>query len=260
MRLDQYLVTNGYYESRNKAANGVKCGYFTVNGKKIMKPSLEISDQDTVEKVVEEKIYVARSAHKLLNAYRFFGLCWEGKTVADLGASTGGFCQVLLEKKVGRIYAVDIGTAQLHPELQNDLRIVNMEHTNARYLTKQSFPESIDVVTADLSFISIKAVLPAVYQLLPSGGEAVVLVKPQFEAGPHFLSKNGVVTDRKVHRRVLEEVVDFAQKLGFGIFGLSFSGLAGESGNREYLLYIKKDLETIVSVSDTVQKAIITEE
>ena len=260
MRLDQYLVVNHYYDSRNKAANAVKCGYFTVNGKKVLKPSHEITQGALVEKLVDEKVYVARSAYKLVNAYRVFNLNWHGYCIADLGASTGGFCQVLLENDVRRIYAVDIGTAQLHPLIRDDSRIVNMEHTNARYLNAESFPEKIDAVTADLSFISIKAILPAIYQVLNVGGEAVVLVKPQFEAGPHFLNKNGVVSDRKVHRRVLEEVGSLAESLGFGVFGVAFSGLSGESGNREYLLYLKKDMKTAVIISQSIQKAVLMEE
>lgn len=260
MRLDQYLVINGFFDSRNKASNAVKLGYFTVDGKHIIKPSFEVSPNSLVKKVVDEKIYVARSAHKLIKAYSSFNMAWEGKVIADLGASTGGFCQVLTEHNVKKIFAVDIGTAQLHPDVQSDARIVNMEHTNARYLTASSFSEPIDAVTADLSFISIKAILPAVYQLLVDGGEAVVLIKPQFEAGPAALTKNGVVNDRKVQYKVVEEVASFARGLGFGILGIRFSGLAGESGNREYLLYLKKDAVSSVSIPADIHFAVYTEE
>ncbi len=260
MRLDQYLVANGYFESRNKAANSVKSCHFTVNGKPVVKPSYEVSDNDLVEKQVDEKIYVARSAYKLLKAYVSFDLSWTGKVIADLGASTGGFCQVLLENGVKKIYAVDIGTAQLHPSIKDDTRIVNMEHTNARYLTAESFSETIDAVTADLSFISIKAVLPTIYQILLRGGEAVVLIKPQFEAGPANLNKNGVVNDRKVQLKTVEDIASFAENIGFGIGGISFSGLAGESGNREYLLYLVKDFETVVPISTAAYTAVYTED
>ncbi len=260
MRLDQYLVTHEYFDSRNKAANSVKSGHFTVNGKRVIKPSYEVSEKDLIEKLVNEKVYVARSAHKLLKAYASFDLSWSGKIVADLGASTGGFCQVLLENDVKKIYAVDIGTAQLHQDIKGNSRIVNMEHTNARYLTAESFPESIDAVTADLSFISIKAVLPAVYQLLSKGGEAVVLIKPQFEAGPGNLNKSGVVSDRKVQFKTIEDTAAFAESIGFGVLGISFSGLAGESGNREYLLYLRKDVDTAVSIRAAAHTAVYTEE
>lgn len=260
MRLDQYLVLKGYFDSRNKAANSVKAGHFTINKKVIVKPSFTVEDGDTIEKQVEEKIYVARSAHKLLKAIQVFQLDCTDKVAADLGASTGGFCQVLLENGVKRIYAVDIGTAQLHPEIKRDERIINMEHTNARYLSADSFPEQVQFVTTDLSFISIKAVLPSIYQVLPQGGEAVVLIKPQFEAGPKALNKNGVVSDRKIHAKVVGEIASFAENVGFGVCGIDFSGLAGESGNREYLLYLKKDFSTNVLISSAVYEAVYREE
>ncbi len=260
MRLDLYLTKQQFYESRNKAAAAIKEGLFAVNGKQIYKPSFEVSETDQVAQLQEKKVYVARSAHKLLQAFDVFGLKWQKMTVADLGASTGGFCQVLLEKQVSKVYAVDIGTAQLHPLLKEDRRILNLEHTNARYLEKESFSDSIDAVTADLSFISIKAVLPAISRILRNGGEAVVLVKPQFEAGPRALSKSGVVTDRKVHLKVLDEVSRFAEELGFEVCGVSFSGLAGESGNREYLLYLKKTKKKNPNLSAACKNAVYAEE
>lgn len=260
MRLDLYLTQKQYFDSRNKAASAVKDGCFTVNGRLILKPSFEVSEDDTVVSVVNRTDYVARSAHKLLQAFRQFDLQWEGTVVADLGASTGGFCQVLLEKNVAKIYAVDIGTAQLHKKIKEDARVVNLEHTNARYLNSDSFGEAIDVVTADLSFISIKAVLPAIYQVLRDDGESVVLIKPQFEVGPKNLNKSGVVTDRKLHVQVLEDVASFAVSLGFSVCGISFSGLAGESGNREYLLYIKKNKLATFPISTACKEAVYSEE
>ncbi|MBQ4052370.1 MAG: TlyA family RNA methyltransferase [Clostridia bacterium] len=260
MRLDLYLVQNELYESRNKAAAAVKDGYFTVNGKLITKPAFEIGEHDVVKAAKEATVYVARSAHKLLRAFCLFSLNCKDKVAADLGASTGGFCQVLLENDIKKIYAVDIGTAQLHPTVKNDCRVVNMEHTNARYLTKDSFPEPIQFLTADLSFISLKAILPAIAQTIADDGEAIVLVKPQFEAGPAHLSKRGVVLDRKVHVAVLNDITAFAQKLGFAICGLSFSGLAGESGNREYLLYLNKSATPSIDISAAVRSAVYLEE
>lgn len=260
MRLDQYLVQNHYFESRNKAAAAVKEGTFAVNGKQITKPAFEVPEKAEITALRNEKLYVARSAHKLLQAYRLFRPEWQGKVAADLGASTGGFCQVLLENGLSKIYAVDIGTAQLHPIVQADPRVINMEHTNARYVTAKNFPEPIEVITADLSFISIKAVLPAIYETLVPGGQAIILVKPQFEAGPQHLSKSGVVNDKKIHHKVLEDVALFAESCGFGIMGLAFSGLAGESGNREYLLYMVKDALSRISVPSAAYAAVFTEE
>ncbi len=260
MRLDQYLVSKGYFESRNKASTAVKSGYFAVNGKKIIKPAYEITENDAITALKEEKTYVARSAHKLLKAYDVFDLAWEGKTAADFGASTGGFCQVMLERGIRKVYAVDIGTAQLHPTIKSDHRIVNMEHINARYLTAEAFEDPIEVITADLSFISIKAVLPSIYQTLCEAGQAVVLVKPQFEAGSANLNKSGVVTDRRIHFKILEDIAAFAEECGFGIKGISFSGLAGESGNREYLLFIEKNVKTSISISAVAYAAVYTED
>ncbi len=260
MRLDIYLVSKNFFESRNKAAAAIKDGQFTVNDKIVTKPSFDIAEKDIVAVYKEKTTYVARSAQKLLTAFELFQLDWRNKTVVDLGASTGGFCQVLLEKEVEKIFAVDIGTAQLHPKLLGNPQIINMEHTNARYLTAVDFDCGIDAVTADLSFISIKAVLPAIEKILKVRGEAVVLVKPQFEVGPHRLSKNGVVTNRKDQLSVLEEITFFAQNCGFGINGIAFSGLAGESGNREYLLYLIKGASTKINVTATAQAAVYMEE
>ncbi len=259
MRLDVYLVEHQYFESRNKAANSVKCGNFTVNKKQVFKPSFEVFEGDVVLAIKNEKVYVARSAHKLIRAFHCFALNWKKKVVADFGASTGGFCQVLLENGVQKVYAVDIGTAQLHPSIKDDARIVNMEHTNARNLTSDDFDVPIDVVTADLSFISLKMILPAIYATLVDGGEAVVLIKPQFEAGPAHLSKNGVVIERKVHLQVIKDIAAFAESLGFSIGGITFSGLAGESGNREYLMYLFKNGGSSISIESVAKSAVYEE-
>lgn len=260
MRFDQYLVSTGIFESRNKASAAVKEGSFTVNGKIVTKPAHEINEGDRILSVSERITYVARSAHKLLRAFDRFDLRWEDKVIADFGASTGGFCQVLLANDVKKIFAVDIGTAQLHPSVKNDPRIINMEHTNARYLDRNSFSEPIHAITADLSFISIKSILPAIEKVLSTNGEAVVLVKPQFEVGPQNLTKKGVVKDRKLHLSTLEEVCSFAEALNLGIYGISFSGLAGESGNREYLLYLIKGKKSIISISNASYAAVYLED
>ena len=259
MRFDLYLTQYGYFESRNKAAAAIKNGLFSVNNKPINKPSFEISEGDIVTTLRNEKTYVARSAHKLLQAFDVFHLDWKNKVAVDLGASTGGFCQVMLENNISKIFAVDIGTAQLHASLKSDPRIVNLEHTNARYLTAADFDEIIDVVTADLSFISIKAILPAIYDIVREDGEVIVLIKPQFEAGPQALSKTGVVTDRKIHLKVLEDVASFAETLGFEACGISFSGLAGESGNREYLLYLKNNKKKNPDIFTACKRAVYSE-
>ena len=260
MRLDQYLAINHYFESRNQAAAAIKKGYFAVNGKVTTRPSCEVPEGAQVVQVKNAPQYVARSAHKLLHGFACFKPDWAGKIVADFGASTGGFCQVLLEHGVGKIYAVDIGTAQLHPLISRDTRVLNMEHVNARYMTAADFPEPIEAITADLSFISLKAVLPAIFKTLCPGGQAITLVKPQFEAGQAYLNKSGIVSDRGVHRKILADVSNFAAELGFSIRGICFSGLAGSAGNREYLIFMEKSAQGSIQILPAVDRAILMED
>ena len=235
MRLDVYLTQIGV-ESRNKSAALISEGQVTVNGKVVLKPSFDV--KDGMQVVITDALrYVARSAAKLLTAFDAFPFDVAGKTGVDLGSSTGGFCQVLLERGAAHVFAVDIGTNQLHPSLRNDGRITVMENTNARYLTAEDFPGNIDFVTCDLSFISLKLVLDAMRNFLALGGQAVMLVKPQFEVGPANVGKHGVVRDRRLHVRAIKSVCDHAAALGFAVLGVRYSGLTGESGNREYLLF-----------------------
>ena len=240
MRLDVYLVKEKYCESRNKSAALICSGNIYVNGVCITKPAFIVGNDDSVTVHIAEKQYVARSAKKLLTAIKNFNVDFIGKTVVDLGASTGGFCQVMLENGAEKVYAVDIGTNQLHHTLKADKRIVSMENTNARYLEKSMFSEEIDVVTCDLSFISLRCILPAAFEILRFGGELICLVKPQFEVGPDYIGKNGVVKDKKLHVKAVCDIADFARSLGLYVKDICFSELAGESGNMEYLLYMQK--------------------
>jgi len=241
MRLDVFLYTNGYCESRNKAAALISSENVKVNGVVITKSSFDVSCDASVE--VNQNIvqYVARSAKKLLTAIDVFKIDFYDKIALDLGSSTGGFCEVMLNAGVRRVYAVDIGTNQLHDSLRNNEKIVVMENTNARYLTEDCFDEKINVVTCDLSFISVKHILNVVYNLLSDNGEFICLVKPQFEVGPRFVGKNGVVKDKRAQVMAVNDIVNFASEIGFSVYDISFSGLEGESGNREFLLYLKKD-------------------
>lgn len=240
MRLDLYLTLNGYCESRNKSAYLVSSGAVLVNGKRITKASYPVNENDKVDIINDEKIYVARSAVKLLTAIDVFDLNLKDKIAVDLGASTGGFCEVMLDNNIRLVYAVDIGTNQLHPKIKSDKRIINKEHTNARYLSAIDFELPIDIVTCDLSFISLKLILNAVMCILKNGGEAICLIKPQFEVGSSYVGKNGVVKDLKLHIKTIADIAKYAFDLGFDVKDVAFSGLEGESGNREYLLYLKK--------------------
>ena len=241
MRLDLYLVENKICESRNKASMLIKDKKVIVNSRVVCKPSFEVSVDDDIKISCDGFQYVARSAHKLLTAKSKFNLCFENKIAVDLGSSTGGFCEVMLQNDIKTIYAVDIGTNQLHARIRNDDRVIVMENTNARFLSSNMFDNQIDVVTCDLSFISLKLVLNSVYSVLKEGGEFICLVKPQFEVGPAFVGKNGVVRDKKARLNSVIEVIEQALNTGFSLYDISFSGLEGESGNKEYLLYLIKD-------------------
>lgn len=241
MRLDVYLTKELSVESRNKASMMITNGDVSVNGKLVTKPSYNVNPGDSVIVDNDSKLYVSRSALKLVTAINKFNLNFTDKVAVDLGASTGGFTQVMLENNAKLVYAVDVGTNQLHPSIKNDKRVINKENVNARYVSAANFEHIIDVVTCDLSFISLSFVLNAVYCTLKNNGEFICLIKPQFEAGRSFLNKNGVVKDIKIHMSVINDIVLKSTALGFSVKGLSFSGLEGESGNKEYLLYLIKD-------------------
>ncbi len=239
MRIDKYLTINNFSESRNKAVNLLLSGLVKVNGITITKPSFEVTENDSIT-VTEQKQYVARSAYKLITAIKKFDLSFEGKTVVDLGASTGGFCEVMLEHNVKEIYAVDVGTNQLHRKILNNKAVINFENTNARYINSNTFPKTIDLITCDLSFISLKLILKSAYDTLKFNGEFICLIKPQFEAGAKFLTKKGVVKDKTIRAMIVYEISLMALEVGFDIIDVCFSGLEGESGNIEYLMYMIK--------------------
>ena len=240
MRLDVFLVSNCLCESRNKATQLIRNGRVKVNGAVIKKASSDVDQNDLVE-IDSSKVYVARSAYKLITAIEKFALMFDNKVAVDLGSSTGGFCQVMLENNVEKIYAVDVGTNQLHNSLRSDDRVVVKENTNARYLEISDFDSEIDFVTCDLSFISVKHILDSVYKILKTNGEFVCLVKPQFEVGHKFINKNGVVKNKNLQVLAVQNIIDTAASKGFSVYDICFSGLEGESGNKEFLIYMKKD-------------------
>lgn len=241
MRLDVFLSSNGYCDSRNIARAYIDDGKVSVNGNIITKASYNVPEDADVEVDKTQFDFVARSAQKLITAIKSFSLDFTDKVAIDLGSSTGGFCQVMLLNGIKKIYAVDIGTAQLHSKIRNDEKVVVMENTNARYLSKGDFNDVIDVVTCDLSFISVKYVFDSTYDVLCKDGEFICLIKPQFEVGKRFVGKNGVVKDKRAVVMCVNEIIDYALHVGFSACDISFSGLAGESGNREFFVYFKKD-------------------
>ncbi len=185
--------------------------------------------------------YVSRGGLKLEKAMKSFPISLDACVCMDVGASTGGFTDCMLQKGARKVYAVDVGYGQLAWKLRTDPRVINLERVNARYLTREQIPEEIDFCSVDVSFISLTLILPCVHELLRDGGEMVCLIKPQFEAGREKVGKKGVVRDQKVHAEVIEKILTFAPSHGFSVKGLDFSPVKGPEGNIEYLLYLKKE-------------------
>ena len=240
-RLDQRLFELGLAESREKAKATIMSGIVYVNGQKSDKPGTQVSDDAEIVVRGNACPYVSRGGFKLAKALEVFPVKPAGKVCIDCGASTGGFTDVLLKNGAAKVYAVDVGYGQLAWQLRQDSRVVVMERTNARALTPDMFPESMDLGVMDVSFISIRLILPALHGLLKPGGEVVCLIKPQFEAGKADVGKKGVVRDKAVHERVLREMCEFFPTAGYTLLGLDYSPIRGPEGNIEYLAYLKAD-------------------
>ncbi len=240
MRLDVYLTENGLCKSRTVAQNLIKSGGVSVNGKLCEKPSFEVADSDSVEITGEQLRYVGRGGLKLEGALKCFGLDISGMVCLDIGSSTGGFTDCMLQNGAAKVYAVDVGTDQLDEKLRDDSRVISMEKTDIR---TAELPERVDFVGTDVSFISLKQVIPHIDRLLKSGGRAVALIKPQFEAGRSALNKKGIVKDEKTRRRVVEDITEFARQCGFVVVGTADSPIHGGDGNIEYLMCIEKVAE-----------------
>ncbi len=242
-RLDLYLVENGFTESREKAKALIMSGIVYVNDQKELKAGRDLKVDDIVEVRGSTLKYVSRGGLKLEKAMREFPIDLSDCTCMDIGASTGGFTDCMLQNGAKKVYSIDVGYGQLAWKLRSDERVVNMERTNFRYVTHNEIPEEIDFASADVSFISLKIILPVMYELLKENGEAVCLIKPQFEAGREKVGKKGVVRDVNVHIEVIENIVGFAASQKFKVLGLSFSPVKGPEGNIEYLVYLKKTNE-----------------
>lgn len=238
-RLDVLLYERGLAESRSLAQRLVMAGQVRVNGQVMLKPATSVSPDAQIE-IDHGPPFVSRGGEKLAAALQAFLLPIEGKICADIGASTGGFTDCLLQNGAKRVYAIDVGKGILHWKLRQDSRVVVMEETNARYL--ETLPETIDLVTIDASFISLKILLPVVKKWLDaqgSGGYIIALIKPQFEAGRAEVSRgDGVIRDPEIHQQVLADILGFAQTQGFGVHGWIRSPLLGPKGNTEFLAWL----------------------
>ena len=237
-RLDVLLTERGLVESRQRAQGIIMSGLVYVNQQKVDKAGAQIEENAPVEIRGNDLRYVSRGGLKLEKALQVFPLDLQGKIAIDAGASTGGFTDCMLQNGAAKVYAVDVGYGQLAWSLRNDSRVVCMERTNVRYLTPEVIPQPLDFGTVDVSFISLKLILPALRSLMKPEGELVCLVKPQFEAGREKVGKKGVVRDPKVHLEVLEQFLRNSDEADFTVKGLDFSPIRGPEGNIEYLGYL----------------------
>lgn len=245
-RLDQALVERGFYPSREKAQRAILAGIVRINDQTARKPSDRVKPADQLS-VDEPERYVSRGGHKLEHALKHFQLAVHGATAIDLGASTGGFTDCLLQHGAARVYAVDVGQGQLAWKLRNDPRVIVMERTNARHLTPDRFPhpfQPADLVVIDCSFISLTKILPVAEPLLRPCGKIVALIKPQFEAGKAEADRGaGVISDPVIHARVLKDLENFVRSLSpLAWLGVIESPLLGPAGNKEFLVLLEKNL------------------
>jgi 23S rRNA (cytidine1920-2'-O)/16S rRNA (cytidine1409-2'-O)-methyltransferase len=236
-RLDLLLVERGLAESREKARALILAGQVLVDGQKVDKAGAAVAGESRVELLAQPR-YVGRGGLKLEAALDHFGIAVAGKTCLDIGSSTGGFTDCLLQRGAARVYAIDVGTAQLDWRLRNDPRVIVKEQVNARYLTREDVPEPIDLTVCDVSFISITMILPALPALLASDGEMVILVKPQFELERHQVGKGGIIRDPRLHREACRRVEEAVARLGFQSHVIPCPVLGAE-GNQEFLLYAR---------------------
>ncbi len=244
-RLDCLIFDQGYTESREKAKAIIMAGKVYVNGQKQDKAGTMLPQDVQIEVRGDRLPYVSRGGLKLEKALASFPIDLKDKVVMDIGASTGGFTDCMLQNEAKKVYSIDVGYGQLAWKLRTDPRVVNLERTNVRYLTEEQIPEPIDFFSVDVSFISLRLVLPVAHRFLAANGQAVCLIKPQFEAGRENVGKKGVVRDKRVHVQVIERVIGFVKEIGFSVLGLTFSPVKGPEGNIEYLLYLQKsDLPT----------------
>lgn len=260
VRLDVEMVNRGLCPSREKARALILAGEVRINGMRAEKAGQEVAEEAEIVVVQDAVPFVSRGGLKLDKAIRTFPIDLHDRVCADIGASTGGFTDVMLKNGAKHVYSIDVGYGQLDWTLRNDPRVTVMERTNARFMDPGWFPEPISFASIDVSFISLRLILPPLYHCLPEGGETVALIKPQFEAGRSEIGKNGVVRDAAVHERVIRDIVAFSESIGFTVQGLSFSPITGPKGNVEFLLYIfkgcPKNVPEMHNITDSISEIV----
>ena len=258
IRVDQLLVERGLVESREKAKTTIMAGHVFSNGQRIDKPGTKVEEDLHLEVKGNPIPYVGRGGLKLEKALKYFDLDLNDRTMIDVGASTGGFTDCALQNGAKRSYAVDVGYNQLAWKLRNDNRVVVMDRTNFRYMTPEQLSYELpDFAAVDVSFISLKLILNPLYQLLTDESDALVLIKPQFEAGKEQVGKKGIVRDHHVHEEVVSKILTYAETIGFQIAGLTYSPITGGDGNIEFLAWLKKsDEQVAISYPELIQTVV----
>ena len=255
-RLDVLLIEKGFFDSREKAKAVIMSGCVYVNNQKADKAGSSYPEDAVIEVRGGEDRYVSRGGYKLEKAMKVFPIDLSGKVAMDIGASTGGFTDCMLQNGAAKVYAVDVGYGQLAWKLRNDPRVVNLERTNMRYVTSEQVPDPVRFFSADVAFISLRLILPAARAVCADGAQGVCLIKPQFEAGRESVGKNGVVRDKQVHIRVVDEIVGWCLDNGFSVLGLDYSPIKGPQGNIEYLVYIQKSDSPVNSLTLTASQVV----
>ena len=243
MRIDKLLVEEGYYESREKAQQAISAGEVEVEGKICLKSASQVSSKARINIRNDRLPYVGRGGLKLEAAIKRFGLNLYHNICADIGASTGGFTDCMLQNGASKVFAIDVGYGQLAWKLRNDKRVVNIEKTNVRYFDPAGI-EAVDFISIDVSFISLGLILPVASRMLKDEGELVCLIKPQFEAERSDVGKNGIVRDEKVHEKVIEKVINFSEEFHLLPQDITNSPIFGAKGNAEFLIYFKKSAQS----------------
>lgn len=255
-RLDILIFEKGYAESREKAQAIIMAGNVYVNNQKADKSGTKYEENSNIEVRGATQKYVSRGGYKLEKAIENFNINLKNLTTMDVGASTGGFTDCMLQNGAKKVYSIDVGYGQLAWSLRQDEKVVVLERTNMRYVTKEQVPEEIDFFSIDVSFISLKLLLPPIKNLLSKNGTGVCLIKPQFEAGREKVGKKGVVRDKNVHIEVVQSIYDFCLENGFDVLALDYSPIKGPEGNIEYLIYIKNSEIPKSETSKTVKELV----
>lgn len=254
-RLDIFLHLHGYAESREKAKQLIINDCIYVEDVLINKPSFRVSNNSSIRVEDNNVQYVGRGASKLEKALNTFKILINNAVAIDVGASTGGFTDYLLQHGAKKVYAIDVGHGQLHDKLKRDKRVINIENTNFRYICTEIFVDCVDIIVVDVSFISLKLILPKIVEISCDNTDIVVLIKPQFEAGKSNVGKNGVVRDKKIHLAVLNNFSDYCSSNDLYIMNITFSPIKGGNGNIEYLAHLKKG-KTVKYESETFKSLI----